>query len=485
MIIGAGVGGLATAALLARDGHDVTVIEKNEQPGGRASLLDKDGFCFDMGPSWYLMPDVYERFFQAMGTTTADHLKLTHLAPHYRIFFDSDGTHVDITGDLDKDKALFEQIEPGSAAQFDRYLAEGKVKYDLSVESILYRNITSIFDFLSKDIRDKGRDLQVFESMQNYVGRFFHTQKMQQIIQYTLVFLGGIPRNTPALYSLMSHVDFNLGVWYPDGGIYAVIQALVALGKQHGVRYVYNQPITQIEVQNGRAVAVHSADQRYPADDVISNADYQHTETLLSEPSKRQYSDRYWKRRTLAPSAFILYLGIRGSLPELAHHNLLFSRDWDSHFRDLSSAPAWPKLPSLYICNPSKTDPHVAPPDHENLFVLVPVAAGLSEDAQSREQYAEYVLDYIERGMKISLKDRIVVKELFSVTDFVQRYNSQRGTALGLAHTLRQTTLFRPPNKSRRLPNLYFVGGNTNPGIGVPMCLISAHLVRDRMRAAK
>ncbi len=483
VIIGAGVGGLASAALLAKDGYDVTVIEKNEQPGGRASLLEIDGFCFDMGPSWYLMPDVYERFFQAMGATTADYLQLTRLAPHYRIFFDADGSAVDITGDLDKDKALFEQIEPGSAAQFDRYLAEGKTKYDVSVESILYRNITSPRDFMAKDIRDKGRDLNLFASMQNYVGRFFHTLKMQQIIQYTLVFLGGIPRNTPALYSLMSHVDFNLGVWYPEGGMYAVTRALVALGEKYRVRYVYNQPVTRLELQNGRVTTVHTNDHAYNADWVISNADYQHTESLIPDRRKRQYGDRFWRRKALAPSAFILYLGVRGGVPELVHHNLVFSRDWDRHFRELSDRPAWPELPSLYVCAPSKTDSHVAPPGDENLFVLVPVAAGLTEDATSREAYADHILDYIERSMSIYIKDRLIVKQIFSVSDFQKRYNSQRGTALGLAHTLWQSSLFRPTNKSRRVPNLFFVGANTNPGIGVPMCLISAHLAHDRLCA--
>ncbi len=480
IIIGAGVGGLASAALLAKDGFDVTVIEKNEQPGGRASLLEKDGFAFDMGPSWYLMPDVYERFFQAMGATTNDYLKLTHLSPHYRIFH-ADGSHVDITGDLEADKATFERLEPGSAAQFDRYLAESKIKYDLSVESILYRNITSPLDFLDKDIRDKGRQLRVFESMQHYVARFFHTEKMQQIIQYTLVFLGGIPRNTPALYSLMAHVDFNLGVWYPDGGMYSVVRALVALGEKHGVRYLYNQPVTNIEVQNGRVQTVHTTHGSYSADYVISNADYQHTETLLSDRSKRQYTERYWRRRTLAPSAFILYLGVKGKLPELAHHNILFSPNWNQHFAELSNRPAWPHTPSLYICNPNKTDAHVAPPGYENLFVLAPIAAGLPEDEASRQRYADEMIDYIERSLHLSFRDRITVQEIFSVMDFTTRYNSIRGTALGLAHTIFQTTLFRPPNKSRRLPNLFFVGGNTNPGIGVPMCLISAHLVRDRL----
>lgn len=480
VVIGSGVGGLASAALLAKDGYQVTLLEKNEQLGGRASLLVKDGFSFDMGPSWYLMPDVYERFFNAMGATTADYLTLKRLTPHYRIFH-ADGTFSEITGDRDADKALFERIEPGSAAAFDRYLAEAKVKYDVSVDAILYRNFIKPWDFLAKDVRDKGRQLQVFESMERYVRRYFKTEKMQQIVLYTLVFLGGIPRNTPALYSLMAHVDFNLGVWYPDGGLYAVTRALQQLAEKHGVAYHCNEPVMRIETQNGRVVAVHTAAHVYPADLVVSNADYTHTETLIDDRSRRQFSPRYWKTRTLAPSAFILYLGVKGSISRFVHHNILFGPDWTKHFRDIADHPSWPKTPSLYICAPSKSDPNVAPEGHENLFVLVPIASGLTETPESRRQYGDFVIDYIERAIGEPFRDRIVVREDFSVTDFAERYNSLRGTALGLAHTLWQSSLFRPSNRSSKLSNLYFVGANTNPGIGVPMCLISAHLVRDRI----
>ncbi|MBX3082516.1 MAG: phytoene desaturase [Anaerolineae bacterium] len=481
VVIGAGVGGLATAALLARDGDEVTVIEKNEQAGGRASMLERDGFRFDMGPSWYLMPDVFERFFQQMGTTTADHLKLRRLSPHYRLFF-ADGTHVDITGDLARDKLLFEQLEPGSAARFEQYLAEAKQKYDVSLRSILYRNL-SWRDFSDPELQAQGRNLHVFESMEHYVRRFFRAEKMHQILQHTLLFLGGTPQTTPALYSLMTHVDFGLGVWYPDGGIYEVINALVRIGQQHGVRYLYNAPVTQIEVTSGRVTAVHSGAQRLPADVVVSNADYHHTETLLSDQRQRQFGDFYWRRRSLAPSAFILYLGVKGTLPTLAHHNLLFSKEWDTHFRQLVKHPVWPMQPSLYLCVPSKTDPTVAPPDHENVFILVPVASGLYETDQSRAEYADHILHYIETQLNIGIRHRIVTQQIFSVSDFASRYNSYQGSALGLAHTVWQSSIFRPPNRSKRVPNLYFVGANTTPGIGVPMCLISAQVVRDRLRA--
>jgi phytoene desaturase len=304
---------------------------------------------------------------------------------------------------------------------------------------------------------------------------------MRQIIQYTLIFLGGAPQQTPALYSLMSHVDFNLGVWYPDGGIHSIIKALVRLGEQYGVQYLYNQSVTQIETKGGKVVAVHCGSEIFTADGYISNADYHHTEALLSEHTSRQFSERYWARRTLAPSAFILYLGVSGALPKLAPHNIFFSKDWTQHFRELTRTQVWSRQPSLYICNPNKTDPTVAPPGHENLFVLAPIAPGLFETEESRAEYSEFLLRYVERGLEIGIRDRLVVREMFSVSDFAGRYNSYRSSALGLAHTVMQSSIFRPPNRSRKVSNLYFVGANTTPGIGVPMCLISAQLVRDRV----
>lgn len=488
VIIGSGVGGLASAVLLAKDGHHVTVIEKNEQPGGRAGILDRDGFRFDMGPSWYLMPEVFERFYQSVGTSTAEQLKLHHLSPHYRMFF-PDGSHVDITGDLERDKQTFEQIEPGSAQAFDRYLEQSKRKYDVSLDTILYRNIRGISDFYNEEFRSRmmaaGKELDVFESMDHYVRRFFKTEKMQQIIQYTLIFLGGMPQNTPALYSLMSHIDFNLGVWYPQGGIHAIIESLVRLGQQHGVEYAYDRPVTNIETRNGQAVAVHCSAgdsiESYPCDLVLSNADYRHTESLIDRKRLRQYPDLYWNTRSLAPSAFILYLGVRGKIQELVHHNLIFSQNWGGAFKELTTKPTWPRDPSLYICVPSKTDPAVAPDGDENLFVLLPIAPGLYETKDSREAYGNFILDYIQKYLGTHFADRIVVRETFSVSDFAARYNAQKGTALGLAHTMLQTSVFRPPNRSRRIGNLYFVGANTTPGIGVPMCLISAHLVHDQI----
>jgi len=481
VIIGAGIGGLATAALLAKDGHDVTVLEKNEALGGRASFKKTKGFFFDLGPSWYLMPEVFEKFFQEFGYTTKDLLNLVPLDPQYRIFF-PDNTTVDITKDIAKTHALFESIEPGSAAQLDRYLADSQTKYDISMKSFLYRNSDSILYFLSKDSILNGPKLGVFESMDTYVQKYFKSEKLQQIIQYTLVFLGGSPKKTPALYSLMSHIDFNLGVWYPQGGVYELIKAMKKLGSEHGVKYELNSAVTKIITKDGKTTGVRVGKKLYAADLVVSNADYTHTESLIDDPSQKGYSDEYWDSRTLAPSAFLLYLGVKGKIPKLAHHNLYFGEDWTKHFESIFDAPSWPETPSLYINKPSATDPSVAPKGHEALMVLVPIASKLEDSPEQREKYAEFILDYIEKNLDIKLKKNIIYKEIFSLTEFINRYNSFGGSALGLAHTLKQTAVFRPRNRSQKLGNLYFVGGSTVPGIGMPICLISAHLIRDRVQ---
>ena len=481
-ILGAGIGGLATAALLAKDGHDVTVFEKNATAGGRASQWKHKGFSFDLGPSWYLMPDVFDRFFADVGTTAAKELKLKRMEHQYRIFWD-DGQQVDIVSDLDTNLKTFEKIEPGSSAPFLRYLAESKLKYDLSVAHFLYRNMDTLFDLLTPVTMRYGLSLDLFTSMDRYVRRFFTTEKMQQLIQYTLVFLGGAPVNTPALYSLMSHLDFNLGLFYPMGGFSEVPKAFVRIAKRHGVKFEFNAPIEQLVTNSGAITHVVVKGKKLKFDAVISNGDYKHTEDLLSDQSTRNYSVQSWEKKTLTPSAFLLYLGVKGKLPELEHHNLYFGKKWTDHFKTIFENPSWPVTPSLYINMPSKTDPTVAPKGHENLMILVPISAGLPESEAWRESYAQFILSYMKETMGLDLKDRIVCQRIFSVTDFEKAYNSFKGNALGgLAHTLFQSAIWRPSNKSKKLNNLFFAGANTVPGIGVPISLISAELARERIK---
>ncbi|ADB61578.1 phytoene desaturase [Haloterrigena turkmenica DSM 5511] len=474
VVIGAGIGGLATACYLADAGADVRVIEKNEQVGGRASRLEKDGFRFDMGPSWYLMPDVFERFFGDFDRTPSDYYELTHLDPHYRLFF-KDGDQVDVTPDLERTKAVFDEYEAGAGEALERYLEKSKENYEVGMEHFVYEDRTRLRDYVDPDVARQARGLSLLGSMQGHVEDYFDHPKLQQIMQYTLVFLGGSPTNTPALYNLMSHVDFNLGVWYPDGGIAAVVDSIAQLGRELGVEYDTDRPATAIKGREG-AFLVETPDGPIRSDLVVSNADYAHTEQELLQPEQRGYDADYWEKRTYAPSAFLLYLGVEGSVDELAHHTLVLPTDWQDHFDRIFEDPEWPEDPAYYLCVPSKTDDDVAPDGHSALFVLVPIAPGLEDTPEVREEYRDRILGDIAVNTGTDLRDRIVLEERFCVEDFADRYNSYDGTALGLAHTLRQTALFRPPHRSKGVDGLYFVGGDTTPGIGVPMCLISGEL---------
>ncbi|WP_440763910.1 phytoene desaturase family protein [Natronorubrum sp. DTA7] len=479
VVIGAGVGGLSTACYLADRGADVHVIEKNEQLGGRASRLEEDGFRFDMGPSWYLMPDVFERFFAEFDRTPSDYYELTHLDPHYRLFF-KDGDQVDVTPDLERTKAVFEEYEAGAGDALERYLDKSRENYEVGMEHFVYEDRTRLRDYVDLDVARQARGLSLLGSMQGHVENYFDHPKLQQIMQYTLVFLGGSPTNTPALYNLMSHVDFNLGVWYPEDGIGGVIDGIADLGSELGVTYDTDRPATAIKGREG-AFLVETPRGPLRPDLVVSNASYAHTEQELLPAERRGYDADYWESRTYAPSAFLLYLGVEGEVEELAHHTLVLPTDWQEHFDQIFEDPQWPDEPAYYCCVPSETDDTVAPDGHSALFVLVPIAPGLEDTPEIRESYREKILTDIATNTGEELRDRIVFEEQFCVRDFADRYNSYDGTALGLAHTLRQTSLFRPPHRAKGVDGLYFVGGDTTPGIGVPMCLISGELTAEKV----
>ncbi|AXR82852.1 phytoene desaturase family protein [Natrarchaeobaculum sulfurireducens] len=479
VVIGGGIGGLSTACYLADAGADVTVVEKNEQLGGRASRLARDGFRFDMGPSWYLMPDVFERFFGHFDRTPSDYYELTHLDPHYRIFF-KDDDRVDVTPDLERTKEIFEEYEAGAGETLERYLEKSRENYEVGMEHFVYEDRSRLRDYMTLDVARQARGLSLLGSMQGHVEDYFEHPKLQQIMQYTLVFLGGSPKNTPALYNLMSHVDFNLGVWYPEGGIGSVVDGIVDLGSELGVEYETDRPVTAIKGREG-AFLLETPEGSMRPDLVVSNTDYAHTEQELLAPERRGYDADYWEKRTYAPSAFLLYLGVEGDVPELAHHTLVLPTDWDDHFEQIFDDPQWPDDPAYYVCVSSETDDDVAPEGHSALFVLVPIAPGLEDTPERREEYRDLVLEDLADHTGEDLRERIVLEERFCVEDFASRYNSYQGTALGLAHTLRQTALFRPPHRSKEVDGLYFVGGDTTPGIGMPMCLISGQLTAEKL----
>jgi phytoene desaturase len=484
VVVGSGFGGLSTACYLADAGADVTVLEKNEQLGGRASRLRVDGFRFDMGPSWYLMPDVFQDFFADFDRDPQQYYGLERLDPHYRIFF-KDGDRVDLVPDLAANRDLFESYEPGAGAALDDYLEQAAYTYDVGMEHFVYEDRTRLRDYVDLDVLRYAHGLSLLGTMQDHVEDYFDHPKLQQIVQYSLVFLGGAPTNTPALYNLMSHVDFNLGVFYPEGGMGGVVDGVVAMAEELGVDFRTDHPVSEIRGREG-GFAVRTEDGReFFPDEVVSDADYAHTEQELLVPADRQYDADYWESRTYAPSAFLLYLGVEGDVDPLAHHTLVLPTDWDDHFQAIFDDPAWPADPAYYLCVPSRTDETVAPEGHSNLFVLAPIAPGLDDGPERRQAFRDRLLADVADNTGVDVRDRIVVEERFTVSEFADRYNSTRGTALGLAHTLRQTSLFRPPHASTAVDGLYFTGSYTTPGIGVPMCLISGRLTAEEMARSR
>ncbi|WP_292519169.1 NAD(P)/FAD-dependent oxidoreductase [Methanoculleus sp.] len=478
VIVGAGFGGLSVAALLAKGGFDVTVIEKNEQPGGRASVHRDRGFTFDMGPSWYLMPDVYDRFFAEFGKSPTDYFPLVRLDPSYRVFFGSERV-ADVSADLGKNYDLFESFEPGGAEKLRGYLAEAEETYDITMSDLLYREYRSIFDFFDRRLLAGGRKLNPLENLESFVKKRFASDEARKVVQYSIGFLGGSPRNTPSFYHIMTHIDMNMGVWYPEGGMRAVVEALVALGREFGVEYRYNEPATAIGVEGGTARRVVTPLGAHETDLIVVNADYPFAELSLLPDGSRSYPASYWRKKVIAPSAFVAYLGVDRVVEGLAHHNVFLEPDWEEGFETIFDPykAAWPENPSFYVNVPSRTDPTAAPESCDTLFVLAPLAPGIEDTPALRERFYDRLMGRMEEILGENIRDSVVTRRVFALSDFTSRYNAYRGTALGLSHTLRQTALWRPAHRSRRVPNLYYTGQYTHPGIGVPMTLISSQIV--------
>ena len=478
VVIGAGFGGLSTACFLADEDFEVEVIEKNREVGGRASVLEEEGFRFDMGPSWYLMPDIFDRFFEKFDREASDFYSLTRLDPNYSIFF-KDGDRMDVPADPEEAAELFETYEEGAGDAFRRYLEKSEETYEIGMNEFVLADRNDFKDYFSLDVLRNARGISLIKKMQGHVEEYFESDKLQQVMQYTLVFLGGSPKNTPALYNLMSHVDFNMGVYYPDGGIYSVIEGIKELAEEKGVEFSTNEEVEKIDRVEGKNLVV-TENRTIECDAVVSNADYAHTETELVPEEYTTHDEDYWDSRTYAPSAFLIYLGVDEDL-DLEHHSLVLPEDWDPHFDKIFDDPAIPDDPAYYVCNPSATDDTVAPEGKSAMFILVPIAAELELSEEERKEFRDTVIEDMESETGLEIEERIEYEKIFAGEEFKKRYNSYNGTALGIAHTLRQTSVFRPKQRSKEMEGLYYTGQYTNPGIGMPMCLISGEHAAEKV----
>lgn len=500
IVIGGGIAGLASAALLAREGHEVTLLEGRPAVGGRAGDWQRDGFRFDTGPSWYLMPEVFDHFYRLLGTTAEEQLTLVTLDPGYRVYFEGSDEPLDVRAHIDENIELFESIEPGSGERLRAYLESAHETYELAKKRFLYTTFADLRPIARPDVLSRaGRFVRLLtQPLSSFVAKRFRDHRLRQLLGYPAVFLGSSPYLTPSMYHLMSHLDLADGVLYPMGGFTRVIESIADLARAEGVTILTSSPVRRIVVEDGRTTGVEFEDESgerhiLAADLVVSAADLHHTETQLLAESERTYPQEYWDERTPGPSALLLYLGVEGSLPQLEHHTLLFTHEWERGFEAIFGAnPRIPEPASLYICKPSGVDPGTAPEGMENLFVLVPIPAEPSlghgdvdgDGDPALERVADRVIAQIADWAGIpDLADRIVVRRTVGPGNFADELNAWRGTALGPAHTLKQSAFFRAGNVSKKVDGLYYVGGSTIPGIGLPMCLISAEILIKRLRS--
>jgi len=479
-IIGSGFSGLSASCFLADAGFDVTVFEKNDSPGGRARKFEAKGFRFDMGPSWYWMPDVFEEFFGHFGKSPADYYDLLRLDPSYRIVY-SDTDRLDIPAGVDNLCKMFEILEPGSSVQLLKFLEEGKFKYEFSIHDLINRPGLSVRELLDTEMLSGVFKLHVFESITTYIRKFFNAPKLVELLEFPVLFLGAKPENTPALYSLMNYADMVLGTWYPMGGMHRVIEGMVSLAKSLGVRFEFNSNVQKLEVNSTstKGIVVNGVLQYF--DYIVASADYHHVEQDLLPASHRRYSEAYWQKRVMAPSSLIFYLGINKKVDNLLHHTLFFDEDFKKHAEEIYDDPQWPSAPQFYVSCPSKTDPSVAPTGCENVFILIPVAPGLTDNEWTREKYFEMVLKRLEHLIGQNIRDHILFKRSYAHQDFINDYNAFKGNAYGLANTLLQTANLKPSIINKKVKNLFYTGQLTVPGPGVPPAIISGQVVAKEL----
>ncbi len=476
IVVGSGFAGIAAATRMAAHGHSVCVLEKNDTFGGRARVFKQNGFTFDMGPSWYWMPDVFENYFAEFGKKVSDYYKLVRLDPSYKVILEK-YREIDLPADATLLKDLFEKIEPGCGDRYDQFLKEAAYKYDVGVGEFVWKPSITIREFFDIRLIQKSISLDLFASFAKHIRKFFSHPDILKIMEFPVLFLGATPKDTPALYSLMNYAEMAKGTWYPMGGMHEIIKGMIALAEEKGVRFLNNQNVIKINAAQRRVKSVETTTDTFDCDVLIGGADYNHLEKLLE--NNKNYSDSYWDKRVMAPSSLLFYLGINRCVDKVVHHNLFFDEDFDQHAVDIYKNPRWPSKPLFYASAPSKTDDSIAPEGCENMFLLVPIAPDLEDTQEIRERYFEILMDRLEAFVGHNIREHIVFKKSYSVSDFKTDYNAFKGNAYGLANTLLQTAFLKPSLKNKNLKNMFYTGQLTVPGPGVPPSLISGLVVAD------
>jgi phytoene desaturase len=479
-VIGSGFSGLASACFAAKAGHEVTVFEKNEHIGGRARAFSAEGFMFDMGPSWYWMPDVFDKFFEQFGKKTADYYDLKKLDPGFQIIYGKDDI-LKIPADTNELYDIFEQIEKGSAEKLKTFLKEAEFKYNVGMQQLVYKPAYSWMEFATLDVIKGVAKSNIFSSVSSYVRKSFKDHRLVSLLEFPVLFLGAMPDKIPALYTLMNYAALGQGTFYPIGGMTKIIEGMHDLAVELGVTFNTNTPIKKISVIDKKVSALQSQNGSHPTDVLIASADYHHVEQELLDAEYRNYHEGYWDKKTFAPSCLIYYIGVNKKIKNLLHHNLYFDTDFAKHSQEIYQNPQWPSDPLFYVCCPSKTDDSVAPEGMENLFLLVPIATGLKDGEEQRNEYFDRLIKRIEAHTGEQIAAHIVYQKSYCVDDFIKDYNAYKGNAYGLANTLMQTAVLKPTMRNKKLANMFYTGQLTVPGPGVPPSLISGQIVAEQI----
>ena len=479
LVIGGGFAGLSSAAFLAKEGFDVTLVEKNAEIGGRARLFKKEGYSFDMGPSWYWMPEIFEKFFNELGYNTKDVYDLKKLDPGFKIIFNDE--EIELPANWEEVCEIFDKYEENGAYKLNAFMKDAEKKYRIGLEFLYNSPGLSFTELFNTKILKNINKLQLLTSYRNHIKRYFTNPYLINILEFPVLFLGTSAKHTPALYSLMAFSGIKQGTFYPIGGFNAVIKAMEKVCVDLGVKIFTKQTVKKINVKNSQVYSISTIEKEIETDYLIASADYAHVEDKLIEKKYRNYSSKYWQKKSFSPSSLLFYLGVSKKLEKLEHHTLFFDEDIEQHSNDIYEKPIWPKKPLFYTCCPSKTDSKVAPKGKENLFILMPIAAGLKDTKQTREKYFEIIMNRLEKFCKLDIRKNIEYKKSYCINDFVKDYNAYKGNAYGLANTLMQTANLKPKIKNKKIKNLFYTGQLTVPGPGVPPSIISGQLVAKQI----